>query len=307
MFNVLIIGAGKIAAEFDSPDDKNVLTHAHAYKKHADFNLLGFYDVNIEKAKLAAKKWSCGCFENINDMKNIDVASICTPDNCHLDSLKRAAGLNPRLIFLEKPITSDPGEVSEIMTIAKDVPIAVNYSRRYLKEFRDLAARISSGEFENFFTGVGYYGKGFLHNGSHMTDLLRMLIGEIESVEKISEVLDFYDNDPSINANVFFQNGSKFSLQAVNCDNFTIFELDLLFKTARIRILDSGFKIEIYKVADDEIFAGHRKLHRTEEYSTKPKDAMFNAVANISNFLNDKEKLLCDLADGCEAIKYADV
>jgi hypothetical protein len=35
---------------------KIVLTHAHAYSKHTNFNLLGFYDVNVEKAKLAAKK-----------------------------------------------------------------------------------------------------------------------------------------------------------------------------------------------------------------------------------------------------------
>ncbi|MDR2766227.1 MAG: hypothetical protein LBB63_02060, partial [Holosporaceae bacterium] len=205
---------------------------------------------------------------------------------------------------LEKPITvGRPDEISDMMDVAKDVPVAVNYSRRYVKEFRHLADRISSGEFGDFRAGGGYYGKGFLHNGSHMIDLLRMLIGEVVSVEKISSVADFYDHDPSVNANVFF-NGSRFSMTAVDCHHFTIFELDLLFEMARIRILDSGFRIEVYKVTDDGMFAGYRQLNKAEDYPTELKNAMGNAIQNISNFLNGKEKLLCDFLDGYEAIKH---
>jgi hypothetical protein len=136
---------------------------------------------------------------------------------------------------------------------------------------------------------AGYYGKGFLHNGSHMIDVLRMLIGEIVSVEKISLVTDFYDYAPSINANVFL-NGSRFSMMAVDCSYFTIFELDLLFERARIRILDSGFRIKIYNVANDKMFAGYQ-LNKTEDYPTELKKALDNALQNISNFLNGKEKL----------------
>ena len=44
MYKAVIIGAGNIAAGFDSPKSEKVLTHAHAILLHPDFELLGFYD-----------------------------------------------------------------------------------------------------------------------------------------------------------------------------------------------------------------------------------------------------------------------
>jgi len=305
MFNALIIGAGKIASEFDSIKSESILTHAHAYTKHSDFNLLGFYDIDKEKARLAAKKWNCDCFEDIDLIKSVDVVSICTPDNIHLESIKQAIKFNPKLIFLEKPITNNLDDIPYILDISKTIPISVNYSRRYVPEFQNLAQRISVGEFGAFLCGSGYYGKGFIHNGSHMIDLLRLLIGNVESVNKISEIKDFYQNDPSIDIDVFFKNNARVSMHAVDCNNFTVFELDLFFEKSRIRILDSGFKVEVYNVVEDKIFEGYRKLQKVEDFSTQLNSAMFNAIDNISNFLNKKEKLLCDVYDGYEAIRYA--
>ncbi|MDR3151818.1 MAG: Gfo/Idh/MocA family oxidoreductase [Holosporaceae bacterium] len=275
VYNALIIGAGQIASGFDFPDLDEILTHAHAYIKHSGFNLVGFYDIAIEKAKLAAQKWNCDYFKNISDVKSeIDVVSICSPDNCHVASIKQCVELRPKLIFLEKPVANNVSEVEYLMEIAKNIPIAVNYSRRYVEEFQELSQKIFSEEFGKFITGVGYYGKGFRHNGSHMIDILRVLIGEIESVKKTSETFDFYKEDPSANAVVHFQNSSEFIMCAVDCNNFTIFEIDLIFQKARIRILDSGFKIEIYKVGNNEHFNGYKKLKKTEDISTKLNKAM---------------------------------
>jgi len=42
------------------------------------------------------------------------------------------------------------------------------------------------------------------------------------------------------------KNKRNFFLQKVSCQNYTIFEMDLLFEKKRIRIIDSGLKIEEY-------------------------------------------------------------
>jgi predicted dehydrogenase len=300
------MGAGQIASGFDSPNVDEVLTHAHAYIKHNGFNLIGFYDVDSEKAELAAQKWSCDSFDNISAIKDrIDVVSICTPDNRHVAAIKQAVELHPKLIFLEKPITNNLSDVEYLMKIAESIPIAVNYSRRYVIEFQELSANISSDKFGAFISGIGYCGKGFVHNGSHMIDLLRFMIGEIKSIEKVSAVADFYNEDPSVNAVIYFQNGSEFIMRAIPCSNFTIFEVDLIFQKARIRILDSGFKIDIYSVENDERFNGYRKLQKSADISTKLSDAMLSAVDNIYCFLENGEKLRCGISDGYEAIKYA--
>ncbi|MDR0677764.1 MAG: Gfo/Idh/MocA family oxidoreductase [Holosporaceae bacterium] len=306
VYNVLIVGAGQIASGFDFSDSEDILTHAHAYTKHNGFNLVGFYDVAFEKAKLAAQKWDCDCFENISNVKSkIDVISICTPDNYHVTSIRQIVELLPKLIFLEKPIPNNASEIAYLMDIAKSVPIAVNYSRRYVKEFQELSRRIFFKEFGEFVTGVGHYGKGFMHNGSHMIDLLRLLIGNIGSVKTVTKIKDFYPNDPSKNVDVFFENNARFSMHVIDCNNYTIFELDLFFEKARIRILDSGFKIEIYKIVENKVFNGYRKLQKNMDYSTQLNSAMFSAMDNIFNFLVRKEKLLCNICDGYEAIRYA--
>lgn len=305
MFNALIIGAGKIASEFDCIGDENILTHAHAYTKHPGFNLSGFYDLDQERSQLAAKKWNCRSFDDISFINNIDIISICTPDNLHVESIKQVVKLNPELIFLEKPITNKLDDIPYIFDISKTIPIAVNYSRRYVIEFQHLAQRISSKEFGNYVCGSGYYGKGFIHNGSHMVDLLRLLVGNIEFVKRISEIKDYYQKDHSKNVDIFFDENARFSMHAIDCNNYTIFELDLFFEKARIRILDSGFKVEIYEIIEDVIFNGYRKLQKIENFSTQLISAMFNAMDNIFNFLNGKEKLLCNVHDGYEAIKYA--
>ena len=55
--NVLIYGAGQIAAGYDAPRSPSILTHAYTVNKHDDFSLLGFYDINAEYAEKAAGKW----------------------------------------------------------------------------------------------------------------------------------------------------------------------------------------------------------------------------------------------------------
>ena len=70
--NSLIIGAGNIASEYDEPGDFNFI-HANAYFKHSNYDLIGFVDVDIEKAKIAAKKWKCEYFVSIDEvLKNIE-------------------------------------------------------------------------------------------------------------------------------------------------------------------------------------------------------------------------------------------
>lgn len=150
------------------------MTYAHAYTKHEGFKLVGFYDISIGASKLAAQKWNCDYFENISVAEErIDVVSICTPDSSHLESLTQAMILKPKLIFLEKPITNNMSEIIQLLKIAEGISIAINYSRRYVSEFQNLSQRISGEEFGKFIGGVGYYGKGFIHNRSHMIDLLR--------------------------------------------------------------------------------------------------------------------------------------
>ena len=90
IYNTLIIGAGKIGALFDVPDSENVLTHAHGFRRHVGFKLLGFIDSDFHKAQIAAERWNCLAFKNIEEAFNhnkIDVVSVTVPDEHHYSIL----------------------------------------------------------------------------------------------------------------------------------------------------------------------------------------------------------------------------
>ena len=65
IYNVLIIGAGKIGAFFDQPGSENILTHAHAFSTHPGFKLLGFVDSNAGQAQKAVSIWGGEYFNNL--------------------------------------------------------------------------------------------------------------------------------------------------------------------------------------------------------------------------------------------------
>lgn len=313
-YNVLIVGAGNIGAFFDIPSSENILTHANAFLKTEGFNLLGFVDVSEKKGKEAAKLWNVNYFSTLEEAfsKNkIDVASVCVPDEYHYEVLRKISDFPIKLVFAEKPLAKNINQAKEIIKIYKEknIKCLVNYSRRFVPELNMLKDSILKSQYGKFICGTGYYGKGILHNGSHLIDLLRYLIGEIEDFKVINHHFDFYDDDPSVSAILKLEKGGDFIMQNMPCINYTIFELELLFEQKRIKIVDSGFKIEEYSVLDSKIFSGYKNLFKEKEYETELNKAMLNAVINIYNNLEYDEELKCTLEDGykdmqvCERLK----
>jgi len=310
-YNVLIVGAGSIGAFFDTPSSENILTHAHAFIKTEGFNLLGFFDISEKKGKEAAKLWNVNYFSTLEEVfsKNkIDVISVCVPDEYHYDILKKISNFPIKLVFAEKPLAKNLKQAKEIIKIYKEKNIncLVNYSRRFVAEFNVLKDSILKCEYGKFICGNGYYGKGIVHNGSHLIDLLRYLIGEIKDFQVINYKFDFYDDDPSVSAILNFEKGGNFVIQNIPCNNYTIFELELLFEHRRIRIVDSGFKIEEYSVLDSKVFSGYKNLFKQKEYETELNKAMLNAVINIYNNLENDEELKCTLEDGYNDMEVCD-
>lgn len=308
--NALVVGAGKIGAFFDSPKCEDILTHAHAYIKHDYFNLVGFVDITAELAGKAAQQWGGEAFTSIQDAFekfHIDVVSICVPDEYHYSTIMQVLDYPVRLIFAEKPLAKTMNEAKKLLNYckSKDVPLLLNYSRRFSLKIEHIINAYKSGEYGRYLTGNGFYGKGVLHNGTHMLDLLRALLGEITSTQEISRVYDFYETDPSISAVLGFEDQSQFVLQSINCSKFTIFEADFMFERARVKLLNSGFNIELYNVNDSDRFAGYKNLSLKNSEKTDLEYAMFNAVENIYRFFSKGEKLKCTHIDGVQAMKIA--
>lgn len=290
-YDVLLYGAGQIASGYDSPHDSTVLTHAHAICEDSRYKLLGFYDIDPKKSKHAAQKWGGEAYAQ---PVAADIAVICTPDFMHVESVRQAVAQNPKLIVLEKPISDTLTGVQAIQEITQGIPVTVNYSRRFVPEFHELACQIRG--YGQYLTGTGYYGKGFLHNGSHMIDLLGLLIGAISEISTHGAIYDFVPNDPTKCACIEFETGGKFFLHGIDCNHYTIFEAEFYFEHARVCILDSGNKVQVYRPSKSEQYAGYSYLQLSEEFYPNMSGAIKNLYANIYDFLNGRSPLLSDLS-----------
>lgn len=304
---VLIIGAGNIGALFDTPQNDAVLSHAHAFSKHPGFTLAGFLDSDHAKALQAANIWGGTAFQSLEEAFKsaaIDVAVVAVPDDYHFPLLQELANYPLKLVLAEKPLTKTVAQAEQIIQLYRTngIALAVNYSRRFVPEIAALQEQIAGGKCGKYLTGSGYYGKGTLHNGSHMIDLLRFLIGEIKMHHVVSQLSDFYEDDPSCSAVLDFDDGAQFFMQAVDCRSYTIFELDLLFEKQRIRITDAGFSIELQEVCDSARFAGYRNMEVSGVIDTQIGNALYAAAVNIHDHLTTTAPLLCNGVDGYRAM-----
>jgi len=312
-FNVLIIGAGKIGAFFDTPKSASILTHAHAFSEHPGFKLIGFVDRDGRRANQAARIWGGTGFSNLQkafQAKRVDVAVNATPDKLHYKILRDLMGRPLKFILTEKPLASSLTEANNIMKLArtKRIPIAVNYQRRFVPEFQALAKNIKNNKYGRYLAGTGYYGKGLKHNGSHLLDLVRYLIGEIKQIKETGRTNDYIPGDPSLSGLVTLKNGGRFWLQAINRKFYTIFEADLFFSRARLRIINSGSQIEIQLVKANPIFKGYKNISGSRIINTQLSRAPYFTTDNIHRYLTGREKkLVCSLTDGYEMVKISSV
>lgn len=311
VFNVLIIGAGAIGALYDNPESEYILTHAHAFSIHSGFHLLGFVDVNYERAQNAARLWNSRAFKSLEEAfenERVDVACIAVPDELHYSILKKIAIFPLRAVFAEKPLTRTVGEAEEIVTIYRDrsIPICVNYRRSFVPEFEALQERIKGGTFGKYLAGTGYYGKGFLHSGSHLIHLLSFLIGEIGGHKIVASEIDFNPNDTSISVNIVFKPDNLFYLQHINCNYFTLFEADLLFEKGRVKITDTGFRIEYHTIDEHPILKGYICLAKTEEIDTQLGKSLYFSAINIYNHLTKEEPLKCSVYDAFKTMQICE-
>ena len=261
----LIIGAGNIAAGYDQPDSAEILTHAHGFASVPDFELIGFIDADIEKAKVAAQKWGGQVFVNIADAfagGPIDVVSVATPDATHAAILQELAGFAPRVIFCEKPLATSLTDAEKITALYRSLPtqIQVNYLRRFVPAFQEIRDAIAAGLFGKYLTGSGIYVKGFLHNGSHMVDLLRFWLGDIVETGRLGPISLDSEGDPEMSARLQFKDGGCFLVQSLAGNPYWMFEMDLFFEKRRLRVLNSGFLFEEYEPHASELFPGTVEL-----------------------------------------------
>lgn len=304
-YKLAIVGCGNIAGGYDTSTDEQILTHAHAINVHDRTSLTGAFDIDSGRAEKFAKKWNTKAFDSMEDMfsvANPDVIVIAVPDEFHLPLLQECLKFKPRAVICEKPVGLNVSETRVVLDEyqSQNIPIAVNYIRRYDYMMQTLRRDILEKKYGDFITASAIYTKGIFHNGSHLINLLLFLFGEVEKVKILDFNVDYLESDPTVDTFLKFKNGYKCYLLAANENKYSVLEVDLFFNEKRITLYQFGFKMRIQSVRTDPLFPNYRDLNEGRRIDTGLNKCLLSLIDNLIDHLEKGEKLLCSGRDALQ-------
>mgnify|MGYP004002085349 FL=1 len=126
MFNVLIVGLGRIGMGYDLNLDskKYVYSHASAFDQHEGFNLIGGVDTDSELCKVFEGKYGGKFYSDTIEAlreNEPDIVVIATSTESHKLVLQDVIKYSqPKVILCEKPLSYSLKEANEIHELCKD-------------------------------------------------------------------------------------------------------------------------------------------------------------------------------------------
>lgn len=230
------------------------------------FNLVGFYDPNLENRSFVHNNFGLKAFESLDDMfENVDCVDIVSPTMVHYD-IAKAAIEKGKHVFIEKPLTETVAQAAKLVELAQKfgVIVQVGHVERYNPAIMSLKDLVIKPKFIE-----GHRLAQFNPRGTDVSVVLDLMIHDIDIVLSMikSEVKDVRANgvcivskSPDIcNARIEFVSGEVVNLTASrislkNMRKIRIFQddayisLDFLDKDAQV------IKIEDHQ--EDENFSG---------------------------------------------------
>lgn len=338
-YKVAIIGCGSIGAlkpdKYDSPSTPNILTHAHAVYNHKQTDLVAVLDQDHEKIERAAAKWKKdkiirayrGDHIHCLDLLRIDkpdILILATPTDTHYSILKNIIEFHyhkPRLIIAEKPFCENLEQAKEIAYLYQEfnIPILVNYTRRFETAHRTVKLWIDSGYLGQIRHCRIIYTRGLKREASHAIDLCNWwfgncLLGYIMEYQEgfyphDSILCDYSKDDPSYTVYLRYKDGPKIYLSPMDGRDYSIFEIDILGTEGRVRIVNHGLQIQKYSVIPEPVYGDYNTLNYTNDSYIEScmTTALIDVLNNTISYLEDSGHLYCTAQDAVAVHRIYDM
>jgi UDP-N-acetylglucosamine 3-dehydrogenase len=229
VIRVGIIGSGKIARA----------DHLPGYLAAEGFEITSLCDINAAKIESIKEEFPAVAdaaeFAVDTDLfasELVDAVSICTPNDCHRPQTVAAceAGLN---VLCEKPMAANLKHATEMIDAARlaGKVLQINQSLRYNAQYQAVVDLVRDGAIgepihvrcirggdgtpnvgwspgADWFVQKAHNGGLLLDIGIHMADLMRMIMGDAETVSGLVDTrLDHIDVPDNVNALYRYKNG----------------------------------------------------------------------------------------------------
>jgi predicted dehydrogenase len=310
----LIIGLGNIGMEYDYDIDievdSRVITHAMAFSTHNEFELLGAVDPSSLKRLRFTNKFKKPAFANIKEALNNlspQIIVIASPTKYHKVILEDVLKMyKPIAIICEKPLSYDINEARLMIKLCEQsqVKLFVNYMRRSDLGVIEVKDRIKKGLICGLIKGVVWYSKGFIHNGSHLFNLLEFWLGDYKSSKIISKGRLWNGQDPEPDLLVEFELGSITFLAAWE-EFFSHYSIELLAQSGRLRYEKGGEHITWENIYNDPLFDGYNILKDPPEIIPNSMNRyQWNVLDNLSRAMVGKDASICTGREALKTLEY---
>jgi predicted dehydrogenase len=131
-------------------------THASAMATIPEIEVVAGCDIFPSARDQFIERWSpvwpgVRVYEDFNDLfakEQVDLVSIVTPDNLHGAVLDAALEAGVKGVFCDKPLSISLEEADRMVTAvrAKQIPMSVNYGRRWYPEYVEARRLVREGE-----------------------------------------------------------------------------------------------------------------------------------------------------------------
>ena len=316
MLDVLIIGCGNIAGGFDAErrGTSAPFTHAGAYQAHGGYNLAACVEPDANRRTAFQQRWGVTqAFARIEEactsQARYDVVSICSPTFHHAEDLCAVLALKPALVFCEKPLTASLAKSLDLAARYRDAGISlmVNYTRRWDERLRTLAAELAHGEWGRVRSVSGVYNKGLYNNGSHMLDLLTLLLGPLTVLAAGPGNADMWEDDHSIPALLLSDAGVPVTLNCGHAADYVLFEFELVTERGTVKMENGGLDWQIRRAGPSPVFTGYQALGAPQHQPGTIGGAALAAVHEIASILATGSKPSCTANDAVAVQALCDV
>lgn len=263
-YTAAVIGLGNIGQGYDYDHPGLVLTHARAFARHPGFELLAGVDPDANQRERFEQQYRLPAYPDCAALlaaASPAVMAVAAPTAVHAATLEQVLAFRPRAVLCEKPLAQTLADAQRMLAAAAAArcALAVNYVRRFDPGVRELKQAIDAGQYGEIYKGVAWYSKGLRHNGTHLVDLLRYLLGEADGYALLERGRKWQQMDPEPDFRIRFgATGVYFFAAREEC--FSHFRIELVATGGRLVYAEGGSDIHAKRVHDDPVFSGYRQL-----------------------------------------------
>jgi len=321
-FSTALIGFGKMASGYASDSAMArfypYATHAQVLRDHPAFDWKIVVDPNPSACNNARDEWMVpmvvSSLDELEDATScIEVVVVATPPDCRFEILDKFP--NVKAVLVEKPLGTDLASSNKFIDECdrRGILVQVNFWRRADKEFRALAdgkLRELVGNVQSVF---GVYGNGLHNNGIHMIDMVRMLIGDTKTVQRINVLKSFREGPILNDANCAFAMETEQGIPAVflpvSFSHYRENGLSIWGERGRLDILNEGLCIQYYERTNNRGMLGEYEVSADKPIllSSTVGHALFEMYSNLADTLYGVDKLWSSGVSGLRTTKIVDI